>query len=594
MMDKTTSGKIGRYEIIRVLGRGSVGEMLLAEDEALRRRVTIRRLVRPSVAGDLARFQLEVKAAAFRHPNLPVVYEMGMHDGLPFIAMEFVEGETLETIIESKRELDLITKLKIIEQVCTALSYAHKNGIVYGDLAPEDIIVQATGVIKIIDFGIAKVQNDDVEAGRIDARVDLLSAGLVLFKLLTGKDQHPAGEVSDSFRFADDGRRSAVTALQGLPPALAEILRKSLAKDPDSRYQTGEHFAEALHKVVKDITDARVTKLLKDAERLMAEKRFEPALELFDEAIMLAPSNASVRKRRKSIREQHEQLRRAERIRECLHCSDEALLSGNFDQSLSHLQDARNLDPDSEDINAKIRSVQRERNRFENCARSLKEAERAKALGDFAGAARMTAKALQEDPTNKELLALDAALASQTEMEVRRGRLIELVERAERDLAVGNYDAAANLLDEASEIDPSNEKATRLRGELAKARGLEQRRAFLEDIHQRVRDLFKKDAYDEASGLVDGALDRFPDEVLLHRLKAELEAEERRYDVRQVVDLVIGEVDELFAHSPLEAMSVLEKALQNMPDEARLVAHESALRQQIESRKCEHSTGARF
>jgi tetratricopeptide (TPR) repeat protein len=206
----------------------------------------------------------------------------------------------------------------------------------------------------------------------------------------------------------------------------------------------------------------------------------------------------------------------------------------------------------------------------------------------------MTAKALQEDPTNRELLALDAALASQTEMEVRRGRLSELVERAERDLAVGNYDAATNLLDEASEIDPSNEKVTRLRGELAKARGLEQLRAFLEDIQQRVRDLFKKDAYDEASGLVDGALDRFPDEVLLHRLKAELEAEERRYDVRQVVDVVIGEVDEVFAHSPLEAMSVLEKALDNMPDEARLVAYELALRRQMESRRPEHSAGPRF
>src|SRR5580692_3895592 len=123
-MDKISSGKIGRYEIIRVLGRGSVGEMLLAEDEALRRRVTIKRLIRPSVASDLTRFQLEVKAAAFRHPNIPIVYEMGMHDDLPFIAMEFVEGESLETVIESKRELDLITKLKIIEQVCNALGYA--------------------------------------------------------------------------------------------------------------------------------------------------------------------------------------------------------------------------------------------------------------------------------------------------------------------------------------------------------------------------------------------------------------------------------------------------------------------------------------
>jgi tetratricopeptide (TPR) repeat protein len=258
------------------------------------------------------------------------------------------------------------------------------------------------------------------------------------------------------------------------------------------------------------------------------------------------------------------------------------------------LRDARNLDPNSEDIKAKIQSVEDEKRRLENCVRALEEAERAKALGDFAAALRLTTNVLQEDPTNGELLALSAALAMQMEMEVRKGRLLELIELAERDLAAGNYDAAANLLNEATEINPSNQKAEKLRWELAKARGLEQRRAFLDDIQQRIRVLFKKDAYDEALELVTRALDTFPDEVLLHSLRAEVEAEERRYDVRQVVDLVIAEVDELFAHSPREAMSVLGKALDNMPDEARLVAYQLALRQQMESRRSEHSAGARF
>jgi eukaryotic-like serine/threonine-protein kinase len=592
-MDKTTSGKIGRYEIIRVLAREGIGEMVLAEDQSLRRKVTIKRLIGTPVASDLARFQMEVKVAAFRHPNIPIVYEMGMHDDLPFIAMESVEGETLETIIESKRELDLITKLKIIEQVCTALGYAHKNGIVYGNLTPENIIVQPNGVVKIVDFGIARVGDDDVNADRIDARVDLLSAGRVLFRLLIGKDPYTAAEVSNFFTIVNAPHDSGGAAFHDLP-ALDAIVKKSLGKDPDSRYQTGEHFAEALHKVIKDLIDAQVTELLKDAERLMAERRFEAALELFNEAIRLAPSNAAVKKRRRSARERHEQIRRGERIREFLRRSGEALLSGNVDESLAHLKNAANLDPDSEDIKARIQSLEDEKGRLENCARALEEVERAKALGDFAGALRLTTKALQEGPANQELLALKATLAAHMEMEVQRGMLLELVERAERDLAAGDYDAVVNSLNDAVAIDPLNQKAEKLRWELAKARGLEQRRAFLEDIQRRIRDLFKKDGYDEASGLVNRALDTFPDEVLLHRLKAEVDAEERRYDVRQVVDLVIAEVEELFAHSPLEAMSVLETALDNMPDEARLIAHERALRQQMESRKPEHSTGARF
>jgi eukaryotic-like serine/threonine-protein kinase len=591
-MDKTTPGKIGRYEIIRVLAREGIGEMLLAEDQTLRRKVTIKRLIGTPVASDLARFQMEVKVAAFRHPNIPIVYEMGMHDDLPFIAMEFVEGESLESIIDSKRGLDLITKLKIIEQVCTALCHAHKNGIVYGDLTPENIIVQPNGVVKIVDVGIARAQHDDVSAGRVDTRDDLLFAGRVLFKLLTGRDPDTARDASDSCRTVNGPTRPRDAVFRILSPSLGQIVEQSLAKAPESRYQTGEQFAEALHKVINDLSDSLFSELLKDAERLTAERCFEPALERFDEAIRLFPSNAAIRKRRKSVRERHEQSRRGERIRECLRRSGDALLSGNVDESLAHLKDAANLDPDSEDIKARIRSVEEEKGRLENCIRALEEAERAKALGDFAGALRLTTKALQEDPTNQELLTLNAALAGQMEMEVQRGMLLDLLERAERDLAAGNYHAAVNSLNDAIAIDPLNQKADKLRWELEKARGREQRRAFLEDIQQRIGDLFKKDGFGEASGLVNRALDMFPDEVLLHRLKAEVDAEERRYDVRQVVDLVIAEAEELFERSPLEAMSVLETALDNMPGEARLIAHERALRQQMESRKSEHSTRA--
>lgn len=593
-MDKTTPGKIGRYEVIRVLGRRGTGEMVLAKDDTLRRRVTIKRLIRPSVASDLARFQVEVKAAAFRHPNMPVVYEMGMHDDLPFIAMEFVEGETLESIIESNRELDLIAKLKIIEQVCTALGWAHRKGIGYGELSPESIIVQANGVVKIMDFGVAKVQEDNSRAVRVDSRVDLLSTAVTLFKLLKGNHPYATGLVSDSNGIINNAPGSPDGALEDLPPSLIGIVRKSLAADPESRYQTGEQLAEALHKVVKELTEARVTELLKDAEQLMAERLFEPALERLDEAMRLAPSNAAVRKRRKSVRAYYEQIRRAERIRDCLRRSDEAFLSGKFDESLLHLRDAHDLDPASEDIQARIRSVEDEKVRCENCSRVLDETERAKAVGDFAAALRLTTNALREDPTNLKLLAMNAALSTQMKKEVRKDRLLELIEQVETDLAAGNYDAAVDLLNEAIEIDPLNQKVGELRCEVAKARGLEQRRAFLEDIQQRIRGLFKQEAYDEASELVNRALDAFPDEMTLHLLKAEVEAEERRYDVRQVVDLVIAEVDELFAHSPLEAMSVLEKALDNMPDEARLVVYELALRHQMESRRPEHSAGPRL
>src|SRR5580693_5589421 len=106
-MDATSAGKIGKYQIIRVLGRGGMGEVILAQDEDLGRRVAIKRPFKSAMEEGLARFQVEAKAATLRHPNIPAVYEMGVDDDLPFIAMEFVEGESLEKVIASKREMDL-------------------------------------------------------------------------------------------------------------------------------------------------------------------------------------------------------------------------------------------------------------------------------------------------------------------------------------------------------------------------------------------------------------------------------------------------------------------------------------------------------
>src|SRR5579862_138042 len=516
-MEKVSSGKIGRYDIIKVLGRGGMGEVILAQDENLGRRVAIKRPFKSAVAEGLARFQVEAKAATLRHPNIPAVYEMGVHDDLPFIAMEYVEGETLEKLIESKRDVDLITRLRIIEQVCSALGYAHDNGIIHRDIKPANIIVQPDGTAKIIDFGIAKLADDDPNSGltkasqligslhyiaperfyggsKADGRVDIFSAGVTLFKLLTGKEPFTGGEATASFKIMNEAHTGLAQYLHDYPPALDEIVEKSLAKNPDDRYQTGEDFADALHEVIEELKRTRVSELFNDAERLTTERRFAPALELLDEAIKLDPSNTQARKLRKFVREHQERIRRADRLRDCLLKSDEALMNGNFEEALNQLKDAQNLDQASVEIKAKIQDVEEKKRRFEISSRALAEAEKAKARGDVTGALRIVTKALEDDPENKKLLALNATLERQMEIEAQRGHLLELQEKAARALAVRDYDSADKLLNEALAIDPSNLDTDKLRRELAKVRELEQRRAVLEEIQVRVHEFMRGDA----------------------------------------------------------------------------------------------------
>ncbi len=603
-MENVSTGKIGKYEIIKVLGRGGMGEVLLAQDVDLGRRVAIKRPFKSALEEGLARFQVEARAATLRHPNIPTVYEMGVQDGLPFIAMEFVEGEPLDKIIASGRQLDLITKLRIIEQVCSALGYAHEKGIIHRDIKPANVIVQPDGVAKIIDFGIAKVQDGEGKAGLtqtsavigslhyiaperfkggpIDGRVDIFSAGVTLFKLLTGAEPFTGGEATASYKIVNEAHTPLAAYLHDYPPALDEIVAKSLAKNPEDRYSTGEDMADALHDLVEELKRTRVAELFDDAERLTTESRFTPALELLDEAVKLDPANTQVRKLRKLVREHQDRLRRAERLRECTQRADEALLSGNFEEALNQLREAENLDPSSADLKQRIQSVEDKKRRSEISAKALADAEQARNRGDITAALRIASKALQEDPENRKLAAMHGILARQAEREAQQGKILEILENARRELAARHFAAVDNLLGEADSIDPSHLETDKLRREMARAREQEERRAILDEIQKRVSEFLKTESLDQAADLINRAIEKLPNETMLHRLKAEVDAEARKVEAQRFVETAISQARDLFASSPTQALAVLQTALDRMPGNERLLSYERSLRQQAD------------
>ena len=159
--------KIGKYEITGVLGRGGMGVVYRAEDKRIGRLVAIKTLTE-GFSGQpemLERFYREAQAGILQHPNIVIVYDLGDEDGVPFIVMEYVEGDPLDKLISSGRQLNLVDKLSIIEQVCSALGYAHQRGVVHRDIKPANVIVQSDGTAKLVDFGIARVQNSGSESG---------------------------------------------------------------------------------------------------------------------------------------------------------------------------------------------------------------------------------------------------------------------------------------------------------------------------------------------------------------------------------------------------------------------------------------------
>ncbi len=244
--------QLAHYKIISLLGSGGMGEVYLAEDMRLRRKVALKMLL-PELTADergLRRFEQEAHAAsALNHPNILTIYEFGQADGLHFIASEFVEGVTLRQRLQSgKLELNAATDIAI--QIANALAAAHARGIIHRDIKPENVIIRSDGIVKVLDFGIAKLSArraeqalrrsatvlaiSETEPGMIrgtvkymspeqargivvDARSDIFSLGSVIYEMVTGRAAFAGDTASDVI----------AEILKGDPARLAECARRS-------------------------------------------------------------------------------------------------------------------------------------------------------------------------------------------------------------------------------------------------------------------------------------------------------------------------------------------------------------------------------
>jgi serine/threonine protein kinase len=205
--------RIGKYDVVNVLGRGGMGVVYRAIDQNLSREVAIKTLTE-GIQGDsemLARFYDEGrKTASFKHPNIVTIFELGDDNGIPYIVMELVDGQPLSQLIGSDRPLPLGDRLQIIAELCSALAYAHRSNVIHRDVKPQNIYVQPDGSVKLLDFGIATLEekrSQDLSLTRpghvigtlpymaperlrdkpLDRRSDIFAAGVVLFQLVSGE-----------------------------------------------------------------------------------------------------------------------------------------------------------------------------------------------------------------------------------------------------------------------------------------------------------------------------------------------------------------------------------------------------------------------
>ena len=291
--------QLGRYEIRSLLRAGGMGEVYLAQDTSLNRRVALKVLPADvaSNADRMRRFKQEAtSAASLNHPNIAHIYEIGQSDDLNFIAMEYVDGATLRDKIHKEHE-HLSKLLRALQHVAEGLAKAHDAGIVHRDLKPDNIMITSDGHAKILDFGLAKLiepptTTDSVPSGEeptilqqhstpglilgtlgymspeqaqgktkeIDHRADIFSFGCILFEAITGQRPFTGKDHIEILNKVIREPAPLVTTLNpNAPPDLQRIVRRCLAKDPDERYHNIKDVAIELKEVRREVEDIEST-----------------------------------------------------------------------------------------------------------------------------------------------------------------------------------------------------------------------------------------------------------------------------------------------------------------------------------------------
>ncbi len=297
--------KVSHYRMLEVLGGGGMGIVYKAEDIKLGRRVAVKFLPEELSTDPTAlqRFEREAQAAsALDHPNICTIYEFGEHEGMPFIVMQLLEGQTVrEFIAASSPGNSLMPNDKLLDlaaQIAAGLDAAHRQGIIHRDVKPANIFITKRGEAKILDFGVAKLTNigdsldgateaegagsqsprapgltvtgktmgtasymspEQVRGEKLDARTDLFSFGLVLFELATSQRAFP-GESATRVHEAilQEAPRASKELNPGLPSGLQKVIGKCLEKDRESRYQTASDLLADLRLLQHDVKPARM------------------------------------------------------------------------------------------------------------------------------------------------------------------------------------------------------------------------------------------------------------------------------------------------------------------------------------------------
>ena len=295
--------KLGKYEITGILGKGAMGIVYKALDPDIDRKVAIKTIRFDLISDEseseelIKRFMREAQSAGkLTHPNIITIYDVGREKDMTYIVMQYIEGPSLQKMISSGEKFSTQDVIQLMDRICSALDYAHNNGIVHRDIKPANILMDKEGKPYIVDFGVARIETSTLtEAGttigtpsymspeqvmgkKVDRRSDIFSLGSILYELLTGRRAFQAQSITTViYKIINEEPPALAEVKKGLPVGFEHIIGKALAKDPDERYKTCTQLAADLRNLIQ-ISEKTIPITMIKEELPTLEMRKKPKL----------------------------------------------------------------------------------------------------------------------------------------------------------------------------------------------------------------------------------------------------------------------------------------------------------------------------
>jgi serine/threonine protein kinase len=586
----STISRLGRFEVQAEVGRGGFGQVFRAFDPIMNREVAVKVLTATEDAGSFIRFKNEATAAGnLHHENIVTVYEFGQEGRIPFLVMEYLNGEDLQHVIKN-RQLTLYQKVRIMDQVADGLHCAHRNGVLHRDVKPANIMVLGNGAVKIMDFGIARLMRDDSTrltqqgymigtvvymapelfsgtAVELDALCDIWSYGVVMYELLAGKNPFQTGSMqSEMYRIVHS--EPAPLPTNECPPELQAVINRLLARPRHLRYQSLEDTRFDLQPILKNLEKAEADRLVSHAEHLMFQQQLDEALEAARKARKTDPQNGSARIIFERIQDEKRKQSLLPQVDDLLRRGNEAAEQRNLTEGITHLKTALQLDSTNQKVLARLQELRILKVRMEEAARLATEAGEEFQEEALTDAFAHASEAIALDPNNGDAQRLleNIQRAMQTR-ELERAVGAEIL-RARGLLAINDPDGAMEALKAAESKCPGRSDVRELTSKAAQliaGRGRSQEFSRLLD---QAKDLLRTARFEDAIKELEQLRQAYPNEGEAADLLAFAKQESKGTNRSEEVKRIAGEATELNGKQCyLDSIRILEDGLKEYPDE---------------------------